>query len=108
MRPGCKQTFVRPASLNVCAETQVEGARRSTSVVRRDLNPVWNTKMKFNITDILPTWSFRCVGSGHLVGSQTLLRQFWAWEKEYVLTQHALFADARFLRWAAHLTTKAN
>ena len=52
MRAGCKQAVVRPACLNLCAETQVEGARRSTSVVRRDLNPVWNTKMKFNITDI--------------------------------------------------------
>ena len=31
---------------------KVEGARRSTSVVHKDLNPVWNTKMKFNITDI--------------------------------------------------------
>jgi hypothetical protein len=31
---------------------KVEGARRSTSVVRQDLNPAWNTKMKFNITDI--------------------------------------------------------
>ena len=31
---------------------KVEGARRSTTVVRQDLNPTWNTKMKFNITDI--------------------------------------------------------
>jgi len=31
---------------------KVEGARRSTAVVRKDLNPQWNTRMKFNITDI--------------------------------------------------------
>ena len=31
---------------------KMEGARRSTAVVRKELNPTWNTKMKFNITDI--------------------------------------------------------
>ena len=31
---------------------KVEGARRSTPVVRKELNPTWSTKMKFNITDI--------------------------------------------------------
>ena len=30
----------------------MEGARRSTAVVRKELNPVWGTKMRFNITDI--------------------------------------------------------
>jgi Ca2+-dependent lipid-binding protein len=30
----------------------VEGARRSTAVVRKELNPAWGTKMRFNITDI--------------------------------------------------------
>lgn len=106
MRPGCKQTFVRPASLNVCAETQVEGARRSTSVVRRDLNPVWNTKMKFNITDISADVVIQVCRQRASSGVSKFETKILG-VGTGVRADARLFADARFLRWAAHLT-KAN
>ena len=106
MRAGCKQAVVRPACLNLCAETQVEGARRSTSVVRRDLNPVWNTKMKFNITDISADVVIQVCRQRASSGVSKFETKILG-VGTGVRADARLFADARFLRWAAHLT-KAN
>ena len=52
---------------------KVEGARRSTAVVRKELNPAWNAKMRFNITDISADLVIQVFSVGGSVGAQTKL-----------------------------------